>query len=595
MYQTLYRKYRPAKFSEIVGQDVIIRTLKNSIKNNKISHAYLFVGPRGTGKTSTAKLFASAVTCENAIDGDICCDCNSCKISADRECLDIIEIDAASNNGVDEIRNLRDKVLLVPNQLKYKIYIIDEVHMLTISAFNALLKTLEEPPEHIIFILATTDVQKVPETVISRCQVFNFSRMTEQNIIDNLSMVCSKENVEMEYDVLKQISIVVDGGMRDALGMLDKLIVYGDGKISLDDFLKLNGLVTKNSLEELSTCIFEGDFKKVIDLIDQWNSIGKNLIQIIIQYLDYLRDVLVEAYIHDSLEIDRYNYQLLANLINDKMFDIKKSSNPKIFIEIMILNFMSTTVLGNKNVSIISREIIEEDHSIKPIISQEVSHETEQNKEKKFANSKVQKQSVVLDSEISKSKENSISLDKKEESKSSDSFFESKAHGKCSILNSNLKEIMEIRVNNAFVYATKEILKDMQQKFIQLNDYVFNQEYGYLICSLLEGTLRLSSDEYIVISYEYDSVCESTLENLEQMENILKKLLDIDKKLVIISDSFWNEQAKNFVNNKKLNIVYKYIEEPPLVFNKCDEGTSSTSNSTCDSISEMFGDIVEIG
>ena len=584
MYQTLYRKYRPRTFKDVVGQEVIVKTLMNSIKNNKVSHAYLFLGPRGVGKTSIAKIFARAVNCVDNNNGDLCGKCDMCNVSGDKECLDIIEIDAASNNGVDEIRNLRDKVALVPNQLKYKVYIIDEVHMLTNSAFNALLKTLEEPPEHIIFILATTEVHKVPETVISRCQCFNFFRMTEKNIIDNLSMVCDKEQIDIEKEVLDSIAIQVDGGMRDALCLLDKLISYGDGKVTLNDFLQLNGLVLKSDLKDFSNNIFSGNVKSVIDTVEKWNADGKNLIQIMIQFLDYLKNLLVDEYINSLNSINTDNYQAFANLINDKMFDIKKCSNPKIYIEIMLLNFITSH--NQDSVKIISQEIIKEKNVTNEMTSnksEDVSRET-----LKFAD-KIEMPSIEKNNN-----ENEAINDKVENSKN-DELIPNIINGRKDFSNSNIKEIMDIRVNNTFVDATKDKLKKVQEKFIKLNDYVFDQKIGYLICSLLEGKLRLCSDNYLVISYEYDSVVNDTMNNYSKMEEVLKSLLDLDIRVVIISDVQWNEYASKFVQNKKDNIKYELISEPELTFDIINKDDTSDISSSEDNIEDIFGDIVEVG
>ena len=242
-YQALYRKYRPQKFSDVVDQESIIKILTNSLKEGHISHAYLFSGPRGTGKTTIAKLVAKTVNCLNLNDDySICGKCENC-LDILNNSSDIIEIDAASNNGVDEIRELKSKINLVPSKLKYKVYIIDEVHMLSISAFNALLKTLEEPPSHVIFILATTEFYKVPETIVSRCQCLNFTRIKTSSIEKRLKEISEKENIKIEAEAIKAIADYSSGGMRDALGMLDKLASYNLETITLDDFLRINGLI----------------------------------------------------------------------------------------------------------------------------------------------------------------------------------------------------------------------------------------------------------------------------------------------------------------------------------------------------------------
>lgn len=248
MYHALYRKYRPTDFDSVVGQEAIVQTLKNSIINGKFSHAYLFYGPRGTGKTTISKIFARNVNCLDSKDGLACRKCSACNVSFSKDCVDIIEIDAASNNGVDEIRDLKDKINLVPSELRYKVYIIDEVHMLSLGAFNALLKTLEEPPEHVIFILATTDFQKVPTTIVSRCQCFSFNRISKEAIISKLEYVCEKENINIEIEVLNKIALLSDGGLRDALGSLDKLLSYSNDKITLDTFNELNGIVSDDEI-----------------------------------------------------------------------------------------------------------------------------------------------------------------------------------------------------------------------------------------------------------------------------------------------------------------------------------------------------------
>lgn len=541
MYQTLYRKYRPKNFDSVVGQDVVVQTLKNSIKNNKINHAYIFFGPRGVGKTSIAKIFARTVNCDKQ-DGNICDECDKCISSKSNECLDIIEIDAASNNGVDEIRELRDKVNLVPSELKYKVYIIDEVHMLTIQAFNALLKTLEEPPAHVIFILATTDPQKVPETIISRCQCFSFDRISSKNIVSNLENICKKENIEVDKETLESIAEMSNGGMRDSIGMLDKLFAYCGNKITYEDFIKVNKIVSTKEVDNFIELVYENNINAVIDKIDEWNSTGVNVTQLLEMMLISLKNIIISSITGKSKYEDNNKLIKLSNLINENLFDIKKSSNPKIYIEIMLLGFMN-------DYQIISREIILEEKPTKEV--------NKKNNEDKMSTD-------IVEKKIEKPK-----IEEQEES--------------------NIEEIMKIRLNNAFATANKQELERDKEKMNKLNDYTFDQEIGYLVCSLLDSKLRVSSENYLVISYEYDSMVNENIKLLNKMTNVLKEKADIAKKIAIISDELWEKEKKKYVSMLKNKEKYEIIEEPELIINKKVKKEVNNNN-----IINDFGDIVEV-
>ena len=270
-YLALYRKYRPTNFDDLVGQNEISSIIKNAILSDRISHAYLFSGPRGTGKTSTAKIIAKMINCSNLSEEGIPCDkCPSCLNFNSN--TDIVEIDAASNNGVDEIRELRDKVNLVPTYGKYKIYIIDEVHMLTTQAFNALLKTLEEPPKHVIFILATTEYYKIPVTVSSRCQKFQFLKFSNEDIVNRLVYIAEKENININKDALVEVARLSDGGLRDAINMLDQLSSYKNDNINVEDVYKLSGVISYSDFADLVLSIY---YNKVVDIVDFIESIDK--------------------------------------------------------------------------------------------------------------------------------------------------------------------------------------------------------------------------------------------------------------------------------------------------------------------------------
>ena len=583
MYQALYRKYRPKDFGSVVGQDSLVKTLKNSVKNNSFCHAYMFFGPRGTGKTTLSKIFARTINCLNPIDGNACGSCINCTHSSAKECVDIIEIDAASNNGVDEIRELKNKISLVPAQLKFKVYIIDEVHMLSLGAFNALLKTLEEPPEHAIFILATTDPQKVPETIISRCQCFSFKRISEKSIVERLKFISKTENIEVDDDVLMEIALASEGGMRDALGLLDKLRSFIDGKITIADFVELNGLVTQSDLKNLVDSIMDGNNARVLQLISSYNESGKNLIQIISQVMHYLRNILVSHYIsNEKCQYDIDNLIQLINTINEKMFDIKKSGNPNIFIEMLLLKFINEYVHNDK---IISREIkVDFSNDVQDnVFCQQPEKKVEikprefveiKDNYPNFTNEKENINNIVyedkIDNNVKVSLKNNLDID--------------------ALRIENLNEIMKARVNNTLAAADKQILKNAINDMNVFNDYTFDDEIGYIACSLLDAKIRAASIDSIIISYDYDSVVKQNLLDLEKFSSVYNKLTNSNKKLAIITDEEWEIEKNNYIKSIKEGHHYTIIEEPELkVFEGPEEDVIITNSAI-----ELFGDIVEI-
>ena len=574
MYQALYRKYRPKSFDDVVDQKYIIETLKNSILNDKISHAYMFFGPRGIGKTTVAKIFARAVNCTNNSNGNPCEKCDSCIASAEKECVDIIEIDAASNNGVDEIRELKNKISLVPAELKYKVYIIDEVHMLSIGAFNALLKTLEEPPEHAIFILATTDPQKVPETIISRCQCFSFKRISDDKIVERLKKICSIENILIDDDVLCEIAILSEGGMRDALGMLDKLHSFSNDKIVMNDFIELNDMVTRSDLQTLLYAIMNADIQTILNQLEKYKSSGKNLIQIISQLMNYLKNTVISYYLENvTIDYDVDKLILLTNIINEKMFDIKKSGNPSIYIEMLLLKFVNDYVNKEKN---ISREIIS-------------------NADFK-ENSTVKEASVTTNCDINNNNSSNGNNDDNNSGDSDNGFVAKKSvenvvDSDIEVLHlKNLQEIMKVRVNNTLALADKQILKTIINNMGIFNDYTFDSEIGYIACSLLDAKVRAASADSVVISYDYDSIVKQNLLNLDKITDVFNKLTNFNKKIAIITDDEWEKVKKDYILSLKNGEQYKIIEEPAImVFEGAKEDDIIVNSAV-----ELFGDIVEM-
>lgn len=293
MYQALYRQYRPKTFDQVLGQEHITTTLKNQIQKGNIGHAYLFAGTKGTGKTSTAKIFSRAVNCLNPIDGNPCNQCEICKGILDESIMDVIEMDAASNNGVDDIRELKEKVIYPPSRTKYKIYIIDEVHMLSKGAFNALLKTLEEPPKHLIFILATTEMEKLPQTILSRCQRFDFKRITSKDITYNMKKICDELNIQVEERALSLISRNSDGAMRDALSLLDQCISYKEGELTYEDALDILGIANTDLLFSMVEDIIHKNLENTLLKIDEIIQSGKDINQFIKDLIFHFRNLLI--------------------------------------------------------------------------------------------------------------------------------------------------------------------------------------------------------------------------------------------------------------------------------------------------------------
>ena len=365
MYQVLYRKYRPAVFSDVVGQEHITSTLSKEIETGKISHAYLFTGSRGTGKTTCAKILSKAVNCLNPINGNPCNECEICKGLDSGAILDVVEIDAASNNGVDNIREIREEVKYPPTQGKFKVYIVDEVHMLSTAAFNALLKTLEEPPAHVIFILATTDPQKVPATILSRVQRFDFRRITTDTIADTMMGYLQEEGHRATPEAVRYVAQLGDGSMRDSLSILDQCLAFFSGEeVTLEKVLDIMGAVDQTIFFEMTEAISRKDAKKAMTLVEEMMLSGRDVKQFVTEMLQHLRNLLMAAtipdagYVLDLSKEDAERLQAAAKVLSpeeiiyligkfsDLQSEMKWAPNERILLEVLLLLYYSLPLLN---------------------------------------------------------------------------------------------------------------------------------------------------------------------------------------------------------------------------------------------------------
>lgn len=543
-YQALYRVWRPQQFEDVVGQGHITKTLQNALLQGKTSHAYLFTGPRGTGKTSAAKIFAKAVNCERAPIKEPCNECPSCRGITDGSISDVIEIDAASNNGVDEIRDIRDKVKFAPSVVKYKVYIIDEVHMLSIGAFNALLKTLEEPPKHVIFILATTEPHKIPLTIISRCQRFDFKRISAGAIVERMKLIVEETGVQCDDKALNIIARAADGGMRDALSLLDQAISFSNDQVTVEDALTVTGSVSQGLLIRLANAVEDSDISDGLAALEELMSQGKDPVRFIEDFIMFFRDMLLyktAPNLDESLErvmlddefrtlADRVEYEDIYKIIevlNNAQQEMRWTTSPKIFLEVAI-------------VKLCQRE--KERTTLLPEVDKLISRITH------------------LEEEVKQVKEHGVAVNHEEPSPTPK------------------KTARTVRKSfNAPVGKINEILKEATKSdLIKLRSH-----WGEILSRLMPSHAALlkeaepaaASSTAVVVKFKHEIHCQMAMERadfLSTLSSLIQELLGVNLQIVTVPEKQWLTIREDFVKHyrdqdSKKPALDQSVEEDPVV------------------------------
>ena len=580
-YQALYRKYRPTNFDEVVGQTHIIQTLKNAIVQNRIAHAYLFCGPRGTGKTSIAKIFAKTLNCTNSQDAP-CGVCENCKMAANGSHPDIIEIDAASNNGVDEVRNLIDKVKYAPMQGKYKIYIIDEVHMMTSGAFNALLKTIEEPPAHVIFIFATTEPNKVLPTIISRCQRFDFNKVSMHDIKYRLSVVCKNEGIEIDENGLTLIAQLADGGMRDALSILDQCVAYCSSHIDVNDIRKIYGVVTSEDIGKLFYSVYKKDVDSFVKDIQKYSDMGMDIKRLTADFIHMLKDSLILDYSENSTLVSDMNKDMIRKYfklapINFRikcMEELMDTYNKYTYAS-NALDYLEASLLKISSYSYESKtHIIDSDHNDFKEPEEEENYETSYDD--------TSDDSDIIEKNTQKDDNNGV-LEKSEISDvSRETLKQSENTNNKIILNDEF-------VIQLLVGATKMERSIDTNKFNNIGQFISSLEFGKYAATLRNSSIMASGSNYIVVCVSSEIFAKqiNEFELNYGYEDFTEVLLGKAKKVFALDKT----QQSRVLDEFKERMISGNLPEPYQVRLKRKDAESENNMSIEDHMKSLFPNI----